>query len=51
MQMQRWGNIGELGPMRCDKLFAYQVCSLSPEAICPLSAKQIVEQTPRAFCL
>ncbi|EIE24554.1 hypothetical protein COCSUDRAFT_40919 [Coccomyxa subellipsoidea C-169] len=20
----RWGNIGELGPMRCDKLFAYQ---------------------------
>jgi len=24
-QMQKWANIGELGPMRCDKLFAYQV--------------------------
>ena len=26
--LQRWGNIGELGPMRCDKLFAYQVIYL-----------------------
>ena len=23
LRVQSWGNIGELGPVRCDKLFAY----------------------------
>ena len=23
LRAQSWGNIGELGPVRCDKLFAY----------------------------